>query len=406
MKVRTLNHLLALCAIVLTISMVIYPEQAYTAAIRGLKLWWDIVFPALLPFFIGSEILMGLGVVHGMGVLLEPLMRPLFNVPGAGSFVMAMGLASGYPIGSVLTSKLRRAKMCSKHEAERLVSFTNTADPLFMSGAVAVGMFRLPEVAPVIMISHYLSSLSVGLLLRFYAPRGEIVDSSAGRKGFILSRAVAEMSRAREKDGRPIGQLLGDAVRNSMNTQFLIGGCIILFSVVIRVLDIMGAVAVISRLFSLLLSPFGIHPNLIPAMVGGMFEITIGTEMAATAQAVLNQRVVMASAIIAWSGLSVHAQVASIKQGTDISMGPYVISRLVHAVLAALYTAILMGPVSPVINVLTRPVRTTIEAMSVLTWIERLGFSLMSFGYGVGALIIAGMLTAVFRKGKVIIIRR
>ena len=65
-------------------------------------------FPALLPFFIGSEILMGLGVVHYLGVLLEPLMRPVFNVPGVGSFVIAMGLASGFLVGGNISTQMRR----------------------------------------------------------------------------------------------------------------------------------------------------------------------------------------------------------------------------------------------------------------------------------------------------------
>lgn len=130
------HYLAAICAVTLVIAMVIYPDIAFQSAVRGLRLWWDVVFPALLPFFIGAEILMGLGVVHYMGVLLEPLMRPVFNLPGVGSFVMAMGLASGYPIGAVLTSRMRKQNLCTKTEAERLVSFCNTADPLFMAGAM------------------------------------------------------------------------------------------------------------------------------------------------------------------------------------------------------------------------------------------------------------------------------
>ena len=127
---------MAVGAVACVFSMVLYPAAAFESALRGLELWWGIVFPALLPFFIGAELLMGLGVIHFMGVLLEPLMRPIFRVPGNGSFVMAVGLASGFPIGSVLTARLRRERMCTKAEAERLMSFTNTADPLFMSGAV------------------------------------------------------------------------------------------------------------------------------------------------------------------------------------------------------------------------------------------------------------------------------
>jgi len=118
-------------AIIITVFIIIFSEQAFDAALEGLKVWWEVVFPSLLPFFIIAEILMGLGVVHFMGALLEPLMRPLFKVPGVGAFAMAMGLASGYPIGAKITGNLRRKKLCSKTEAERLVSFTNTADPLF-----------------------------------------------------------------------------------------------------------------------------------------------------------------------------------------------------------------------------------------------------------------------------------
>lgn len=72
--------LTALAATAFTVAMVVYPEIAFAAAVRGLRLWWDVVFPALLPFFIGGQVLMGLGAVHFAGVLLEPLMRPLFNL--------------------------------------------------------------------------------------------------------------------------------------------------------------------------------------------------------------------------------------------------------------------------------------------------------------------------------------
>jgi Ni/Fe-hydrogenase subunit HybB-like protein len=83
---RLLAYSMAFCAVFITIAMVQYPKPTFDAAIMGLNLWWNVVFPSLLPFFILSEILMGLGVVHFIGVLLEPLMRPVFNVPGIGAF--------------------------------------------------------------------------------------------------------------------------------------------------------------------------------------------------------------------------------------------------------------------------------------------------------------------------------
>ena len=134
--------------------------KKFQASLDGLRVWWDIVFPALLPFFIASDTLMGLGVVHFIGALLEPLMRPLFGVPGVGAFALAMGLASGYPIGARITARLRREGLCSRVEAERLVSFTNTADPLMVVPQWHVGIC-LSNLAA----SHYVSAILAGLLL-------------------------------------------------------------------------------------------------------------------------------------------------------------------------------------------------------------------------------------------------
>lgn len=367
----TFNYFLALSGFLLVIAMVLYPEEAFAASLKGLDIWWNVVFPALLPFFIGAQILMALGVVHFMGVMLEPFMRPLFNVPGTGSFVMAMGLASGYPIGSILTARLRKQDMINKTEAERLMSFTNTADPLFMAGAVAVGMFKNAAVAGIIMSAHYISALLTGLILRFYKKDAPITKSPPSTEG-TFSRAVKALNSARAADNRPVGQILGDAVRDSVNTLLLIGGFIILFSVIIQMLNTTGFISYLSIAIGYILIPLGLSTTLTPSIISGLFEISLGTQMASEAMAPLDQRLIIASAIIAWSGLSVHAQVAAMIQGTDISIGPYIRSRLLHAILAGAITAYLLT------NETLHPVFATIgePIVAELPWLNR--FALMA----------------------------
>ncbi|NLY50194.1 MAG: sporulation integral membrane protein YlbJ [Firmicutes bacterium] len=341
-------YTMALVAVCLTICMVRFPEVAFQAAVHGLKVWFEIVFPALLPFFIGSEILMGLGVVHFMGVLLEPFMRPLFNIPGVGSFVMAMGLASGYPIGAVLTARLRKQKLCTRVEAERLMSFTNTADPLFMIGAVAVGMFGIVQLGVVLTIAHYIGALLVGLVLRFYAANDRERIPQDSIQGNVFVRALKALYRARVEDARPFGRLLGDAIKQSVNTLLVVGGFIILFSVLIQMATTVGFTAFMAKAFGRLLTLFGLSEGLASSLVSGFFEITIGSDLVARAADAsgtvlpLLQRTVVASAIIAWSGLSVHFQVAAMINETDIRMTPYVAARALHAVFSALAAYFLM----------------------------------------------------------------
>ena len=386
---RLLAYSMALGTVAITVAMIQYPKESFDSAVTGLNLWWNIVFPSLLPFFILSEILMGSGVVHFIGVLLEPLMRPVFNVPGVGAFAMSMGLASGYPMDAVITCKFRKNQLCSAVEAERLLSFTNTADPLFMFGAVAVGMFAMPELGAIIALAHYLSSFLVGIIFRFHGRgRDDVVKSETTVKGNILLRAFRALYNARVQDNRPIGQLLGDSVKSSINTILLIGGFIILFSVFLRIISIIGLTDLLTLFFTGCLHFFGITTTLAPALVSGLFELDIGSMVASQTEAPLIEKVAIASAIIAWSGLSVHGQVASIVIESGIRMTPYMVARLLHAILAAVMTYILMASEQTITKLVSLPAVFTISGSgSWVFWIARTEQIIYQFALIVGILI-------------------
>ncbi|MEG6521574.1 sporulation integral membrane protein YlbJ [Desulfotomaculum sp. 1211_IL3151] len=342
---------LALCFV---LGMIIQPKIVYEGSVNGLKTWFNIVLPSLLPFFIASEILMKLGLVRFMGVLLEPVMRPLFNVPGAGAFVIVIGFTSGYPIGSMVTANLRQQGLCTRIEAERLMSFTNNSSPLFMLTAVSVGMFGRPELGVVIAGSHYLANLVLGLLLRFHGREDRSFEQS-----FPSSRNIKHAIRAFLHDasqGRPpLGQLLGEAVASSVNKLLNIGGFIILFAVIIRLLDYVGVIKLLAAVLGVLLIPLGFSPEIFQALASGMFEMTIGTKLASEANATELQRLMAVAMVLGWSGLSIHAQVASMIAKTDIRMGIFVFTRIAHAALATFFTWLLYKPLG-ITTVFTVPV--------------------------------------------------
>ena len=63
-------------------------------------------------------------------------MRPIFNVPGEGSFAFIMGIISGYPTGAKILVNFRKNNIVSREECERLLSFSNNSGPLFIIGTV------------------------------------------------------------------------------------------------------------------------------------------------------------------------------------------------------------------------------------------------------------------------------
>lgn len=336
---------LALLSVTLVISVISYPKEVYEASLKGLSIWWEVVFPALLPFFITAELMIGFGVVHFLGILLEPFMRPFFRVPGTGGFVMAMGLSSGYPMGAKLTVRLREEGLITRTEGERLVSTTTTSGPLFMLGAVAVGFFNDVRLGVIIALAHYTAAICVGFLMRFHEYHGEM-SKQRQRSGNIFYRALQAMHRARIEDNRTIGILMGDAVMSSIQTQLMVGGFIIIFSVLLSILDLIGIQLLLNSMFSFLLLFFGLSAELSPPLISGIFEITLGSQLASEVsdRVPLVAKVATAGAIIAWSGLSVHAQVASMLAKTDIRYTPYLCSRILHAILSAVITFLIWKP--------------------------------------------------------------
>lgn len=343
-KVKTI--ILALSATTMAASLMVFPKESFEASLRGLSMWWEVVFPSLLPFFIVSEFLIGFGVVSFIGSLLEPLMRPLFRVPGVGGFVWAMGLASGYPAGAKLTARLRQEQKLTKIEAERLVSFTNSSNPLFIFGAIAVGFFHNPALGIVLALSHYLGNFCVGILMRFHGRNQEAKPTiEQGNKKLSMKVALHLLHQERIRDGRPIGKILGDAVQSSVNTLLMIGGFIILFSVLNRLLALLDITSFFAIFITVALSFFQFPSDLSLPFLSGMFEITLGSQMASeTNTATLFQQVIITSFILAFSGFSVQAQVASILAETDIRFKPFFIARIVHGFFAAFFTVLLWKP--------------------------------------------------------------
>src|SRR5690606_22474340 len=90
----------------------------------------------------------------------------------------------------------------------------------------------------------------------------------------------------------------------------------------------------------------------------------------------LTEKLVLASAIIAWSGLSVHAQVAAMVHGTGIRLAPYIAARFLHGVFAGLVTWALMGPLESVAAPLITPVFAPLAAQGAEGFWNRLTGSL------------------------------
>ncbi|MCL5047004.1 MAG: sporulation integral membrane protein YlbJ [Actinobacteria bacterium] len=406
---RIAAYLSALGVAGLVVTMVVYPHVAFEAALRGLKLWWNNIFPALLPFLAGTEMLAGLGLLRWVGPLLEPVMRPLFNLPGAGAWPLVAGVVSGYPGGAALSVKLRSENLCTRVEGQRLLALCSSANPLFMTGTVAVGLFGLPDVAVVIVAAHYLSILGLGILFRFYGrEQGRSyhwrIREHQGRRS---NQGEEHKTTAAGQEGgasrRPMGQILGDSVKNSVAALLLLGGYIVVLSVVIAMLGRLGLFRLLAGPLGTALAILGIDPSLAGPVVESLFEPSLGAEAAGLSGAPLVGRLMVAGAAIAWSGLPMMAQVSALIAGTDLRILPFVAARAIQAGLAALFTALLLGPGQGAvgkIEQLALPALAQGRPATPAAWLDLLGLYTWLFAGLTAALLASALIAWIIRSVK------
>ncbi|NLP43610.1 MAG: sporulation integral membrane protein YlbJ [Peptococcaceae bacterium] len=372
--------------------MFYYPQEVLKSATHGLNLWVNYVLPALLPFFIISEILMKQGFVQFLGIILEPLMRPLFGLPGKAAFVVAMTHTSGIPIGAVLTSKMRKTGELTKIEGERLLVFTSNPSPGFMFGAVASGMLGNPALGIIIAGSVYIANLIVGFIFRFYGRN----TNSSPEKNFSLSKAWYELvETSRKRNNKPFGQILADAVRESVSTILLVGGFIVFFAVITHMLTVLQINTVLAKRISVLSFDL-LSPSVSEALIQGLLETTLGCQAVVTAADSLTLQIGLIAFLLGWGGISVFAQVGSFTASTDLRFLPFILGRTLHAVLALIMSQILF--LTAKIPTTTLPLINLITTEKTAVFLFSLRWSALYFVIIFSVLIFGGLAAHLWQK--------
>ncbi|WP_028549501.1 sporulation integral membrane protein YlbJ [Paenibacillus sp. UNC451MF] len=399
--------LISLLILSLMFLMLLFPAEVFRASIKGLSIWWDVLFPALFPFFVISEILLGIGIVHFFGMLLDPLMRPVFKIPGIGGFVVAMGFAAGYPIGAKLTAQLWDQKLVNREEGERLVAITTSSDPIFLIGAVSIGFFHDASLAGILAAAHYGTAMLIGLVMRYHGrrqtatalPSALIPVTTSSQPIWI--RAFNAMHDARMKDGRPLGEMLRQAISSSLLLIFVVGGLVVFFSAVMEVLASAHIMNIFYIGINAVLQQFDVPLALSQAVANGFFEVTLGAKAAggAGAQIPLVYKVAIAAFVLSWAGLSVHAQIISLLHRTDLRYIPFCLSRLAHGLMAFIAVFLLWEPMQSTRSTLSAFV-PAIDVTSPLTtlWRYTLPWGMLTFTCTIIFIAVLFLLHYVFKQ--------
>lgn len=318
---RIKNYIIPLSFILFTFCLLIFSQRNVLAVKTSLELLMNSVIPSLFPFFVATELLSSTNLIPRLGNFFNKYMKPLFNVSGEGAFALIMGIISGYPMGAKIVCDFYAKNICTKEECERLLAFTNNSGPLFIIGTVGIGFFKDVRTGFLLLFTHILACISVGICFRFWKYKRNA--SSCISSKYHTTNYSVKFSN--------LGTILSCSIISAIRSISLIGGFIVLFSVICSILNSF-------------LSILNINNPYIVSIINGLFEITNGIYMLSNINTkYISLNIIITSFLLSLSGLSVLLQVLAITSKSKLSIKTYIAGKVLQACFASLYTFLILN---------------------------------------------------------------
>ena len=201
-------------------------------------------------------------------------------------------------------------------------------------------MFSDSLIGVLLLVTHILSCLTVGFIFRFW--------KNKEKSKYVNSKSNLITTNISFSD---LGDLLSKAILNSIKTILLIGGFVVLFSVILSILNDSKILALLSNIALPIFKLFGMTKlDFSIGFISGILEVTNGLNIITNIPYKnISCNVILASFLLGFGGISVLFQVYSITSKANISIKPYLIGKILHGIIASIYTFIFIYTI-PIFN--------------------------------------------------------
>ncbi len=279
------------------ILMLCFPKETLSGATDGLLLWFQIILPTLLPYFILTNLLIQTNSIVYISRIFGPVFQKIFRVSSDGSFAILAGFLCGYPIGAKVTADLVRSNRISKFEGNYLLSFCNNTSPAFISGYLVLQNLKMDRLLLPTMLILYLSPILCSFLFRRFYP--------CDANNHQTKTPNASLSFSFE--------MFDHSILNAFENITKVGGYIMLFSILLS-----------------------LGKTLPYADFLAVLEVTNGIPMCLHSIATGEYAYVATLALTSFGGICAIAQTKAMLTGTNLSILFYTIEKLITAMVTSL----------------------------------------------------------------------
>lgn len=311
---KCLNKLLCLILFLfLTIELIVSSELIMVTIKEAIHLWFYKVVPALLPFFLFSNFLMNYGFIEITSEFAKPIMS-FFKLNENAAFILMMSMLTGSPGNAFYIKEALKKGKLNEKEATKILMISQFASPLFILGTVRI-LLNDFKLSILILIITYITNFILAFLFQnFYASK-----ESSSFSFFTLKRNFYQ------KETQSFGKTLSSSIKKTFDTLITILGSICFFYMITAIIQ---------------------HNHLLPTSImpyfSGILEMTQGINQVSLLNCSNHIKVFWITVFLSFGGFSIHSQILSLICDTKIKYFPYLVARILHAMIAGSIILILL----------------------------------------------------------------
>lgn len=274
--------------------------------ITSFSIWFNTLVPSMFPMFILSDILINYNFTEYIPTKLINFVSKLFNISKNAVLIVFLSMISGVPANAVNIKNAYDKNLISKDEAEHLLLFNHFANPLFVLETVGVFYLNNNKYGIIILVSHILSNIIIGIIFR-------------NKNHYSKDNYISKNNKSQN-----FGNVLSLSIKKTINSLLMVSGTITLFLV----------------LSTLIINVFNLNSYL-SILVQGILEMTMSIANLSLLNISDALKVVFATMIISFGGLSIHLQVIS-SLDDNIKYRNYLLGRICQMIISGIISFLIM----------------------------------------------------------------
>lgn len=301
------NFFIVVLSTIMLLLIFIKKDIVTNTIILSLSLWFNTLVPSMFPMFVLSDILINYNFIEYIPKKIVSFISKLFNISKSAVLIIFLSLISGFPSNARNIKSAYDKNLITQNEAEHLLLFNHFANPLFVIQTIGTFFLNNTYYGLIILFSHIISNFIVGIIFRKKNTLTNINNNTI------------------KNSCQSFGSILSSSIKKSIDSLFMVAGTATLFLI----------------LSTLIISIFKLN-NTISFFIKSILEMTMG--LSTLSQINLNDiyKVVLSTIIISFGGLSVHMQVISSLEGSNIKYKNYIKGRIYQTIISAVLSLLIM----------------------------------------------------------------